>query len=96
MKDWKWQSSIWDFVSIVQWAAVLHTVAQNHEPDGWKIVADPKLTREYAREHGITRGAVVREMARAAHTPAALSTEKQSGIGDIDAHENVLMDGVER
>ena len=59
--DYKKEANTMD---IVQWAVTFHTVADNHEPDAWKIVSDPKLSREYGDEHGITRRAVVKEMLR--------------------------------
>lgn len=62
--DWRWDGTLWDFVDIVQWAMVFHTVAKNHEPDAWKIVSDRKLVRDYEDAHGITRRSVVSEMLR--------------------------------
>ena len=68
--EWTWKGSLWELVDIVQWALVFHTVAKNQELDGWKIVSDPELVRDYEEKYGITRRAVVREMLRIAQDGA--------------------------
>lgn len=97
--DWRWDGTLWDFVEIVQWAMVFHTVAKNNEPDAWKAVSDPKLVREYEDKHGITRRAVVSEMLRIGNDGAnmfwAIDEEKQrqrrdraKGAVTDDEHRN--------
>ena len=86
--EWKWTGTLWDFVDIVQWAVAFHTIARNHEPDGWKIVSNPDLVREYEDRLGITRRAVVKEMLRIAQDGAnmfwAIDEDMRRDAGDSD------------
>ena len=59
-----WKCKSWNFVSIVQWAALLHKLAEEHVPEAWEILGNPERTQEYLNRYGITRDAVVAEMER--------------------------------
>ena len=59
-----WKCKSWNFVSIVQWAALMHKLAEEHVPEAWEILGNPERTQEYLKRYGITRDAVVAEMER--------------------------------
>ena len=64
MEEWHWDSSIWDFVETVQWTLVFRQLSKE-KPLGWsKMVSDPKIVEQKAKEYGMTYRAITNEMLR--------------------------------
>lgn len=78
--DWKWEGTLWDFVDVVQWAMLMHRLAQDHVPDKGRILSNPDLARERAEAYGITRRAVVREMLRIGRDAEAMFKAMDAGV----------------
>jgi len=64
MEEWRWDSSIWDFVETIQWTLVFRQFSKE-KPLGWsKMVSDPKIVEQKANEYGMTYRAITNEMLR--------------------------------
>lgn len=64
MEEWRWDSSIWDFVETIQWTLVFRQLSKE-KLLGWsKMVSDPKIVEQKANEYGMTYRAITNEMLR--------------------------------
>jgi len=64
--QWKWKGTLWDFVDTVQWAMLMHELAEEQKTDLGAIMSSSDRVVQEANARGITRRAIVREMLRIA------------------------------
>ena len=64
--QWKWKGTLWDFVDTVQWAMLMHELAEEKKPGLGAIMSSPDRVKQETTARGITRRAIVREMLRVA------------------------------
>lgn len=64
--QWIWKGTLWDFVDTVQWAMLMHELAEEQKTDLGAIMSSSDRVVQEANARGITRRAIVREMLRIA------------------------------